>query len=107
MVVESITDSLSLVWVGVSGDVDPNETVSSVGRFLFFFGKIALTTFDAFRFSAPAIFVEPFVDPSDLREAGMFRGVGFFFISLLFVVYGLGQNSETVQFRAFAGLVHR
>jgi hypothetical protein len=38
-----------------------------------------LTTFDAFRFRAPAIFVELLVDPSDLREAGMFRSVGFVF----------------------------
>ena len=35
-------------------------------------------TFDAFRFRAPVIFVEPLVDPSDLCEAGM-RVLVFFF----------------------------
>jgi hypothetical protein len=71
--------------VGVSGDVDANETVSLVGPLLFFFGRIALMTFDAFCFRAPVIFVEPLVDPSDLCKAGMFRSVGFFlpFLSCL------------------------
>jgi len=80
--VDALLGLLSQVSVGVLGNVDATEVVSSsVSPLLFFFGRIALMTFDAFCFRAPVIFVEPLVDPSDLCEAGM--RVFFFFPFLL------------------------
>jgi hypothetical protein len=83
--------------------VSDNDMVSPVGPFLFFFGNRTLTTFDAFRFRVAMTFVERFVDPSDLREAGMMPVLNFFFCH----VCNYTRNSATVQFVKFAefGLV--
>lgn len=51
--------------------VDDKDMVSPVGPFRFFLGNTALTIFDAFHFKAVVIFVEVFVDPSDLQEVGI------------------------------------
>lgn len=54
--------------VGVSGDDDAKDIVSSVslvGPLLFFCGRSALLTFEFFRFSVPL------VDPLDWHEADM------------------------------------